>query len=84
MMQLPKDYTRTDNKVAGIIDKKMRMHLWYLIEDLAALPLFGDDTPINEKRAIIIALQKSLTMRMFVVLHETRFIRSVTSLLQTL
>ena len=36
----------------------MRLHLWYLSEDLAALPLFSDDTPRNEKRAIVITLQK--------------------------
>ena len=39
MMQLLEDYTQIDNKVAGIIDKKMRLQLWYISEDLAALPL---------------------------------------------
>ena len=36
----------------------MRLYLWYLSEDLAALPLFSNDTLRNEKLAIVIALQK--------------------------
>ena len=58
MLQLLEDYFHIDNKVASVVDKKMRLHLWYLSEDLAALSLFNDDTPKEEKQAIVVALQK--------------------------
>ena len=36
----------------------MRLHLWYLSEDLAALPLFSEDISNDDKRAIVCALQR--------------------------
>ena len=36
----------------------MRLHLWYLSEDLTALPLFGNDVSAETKEAIVTALQQ--------------------------
>jgi len=58
MLQLIESFTAVDKKIAGIAEKKMRLHLWYLSEDLAALPLFSDDVSDDDKRAIVHALQK--------------------------
>ena len=57
MLQLIKDYEQVDEKVAAVAQKKMRLHLWYLSEDLAALPLFSDDVTNVEKHAMVWALQ---------------------------
>ena len=46
-----------DKKIADITEK-LRPHLWYLSEDLAALPLFSDEVNYQEKTAIVSALQK--------------------------
>ena len=43
MLQLIESFTSVDKKIADIAEKKMRLHLRYLCEDLAALPLFGND-----------------------------------------
>jgi len=37
MMQLIEDFAEVDKKISSIAEKKMRLHLWYLSEDLAAL-----------------------------------------------
>ena len=37
----------------------MRLHLWYLSEDLAALPLFSGDICEEDKEAIVTALQRT-------------------------
>jgi len=58
MLQLTESFTSVDKKIASVAEKKMRMHLWYLSEDLAALPLFSDDVSDDDKGAIVSALQK--------------------------
>ena len=58
MLQLIESFTSADKKIAGIAEKKMRLHLWYLSEDLAALPLFDDDISDDDKGTIFSALQK--------------------------
>ena len=58
MLHLIADYQDIDAKVAGIVEKKMRLHLWYLSEDLAALPLFGNDVSIETKKSVVKALAK--------------------------
>jgi len=45
-------------KLAGVAEKKMRLHLWYQSEDLAALSLFSDDVSVDDKKAIVNALQR--------------------------
>ena len=59
MLQLIEDFMQVDKKIASIAEKKMRSHLWYLSEDLAALPLFGDDISDEEKQAIVEVLKKN-------------------------
>ena len=58
MLQLIEDFMPVDKKIASVAEKKMRNHLWYLSEDLAALPLFSDDTSDEEKRTIVDAFQR--------------------------
>jgi len=58
MLQLIESFTSADKKIAGIAEKKIRLHLWYLSEDLAALPLFDDDISDDDKGTIFSALQK--------------------------
>jgi len=35
--------TATLQKIARVAEKKKKLHLWYLSENIAALPLFSDD-----------------------------------------
>lgn len=58
MLQVVEDYQKIDGKVAGVVEKKMRLHLWYISEDLAALPLFANDVSVEIKEAILVALQR--------------------------
>ena len=58
MLQLIEDFTSVDRKTAEVAEKKMRLHLWYLSEDLAALPLFSDEAIVADKEAIVNALQR--------------------------
>ena len=58
MLQLIERFIYVDKKIANVAEKKMRLHLWYLSEDLAALSLFGDDVSDEVKEAIVSALQK--------------------------
>jgi len=58
MMQLIEDFAEVDKKISSIAEKKMHLHLWYLSEDLAALPLFSEDIRNDDKRAIGCALQR--------------------------
>jgi hypothetical protein len=59
-------------------ETKMRLHLWYLSEDLAALPLFSDDISVVDKEAIVNACREIQTMKMFAVSHQARFLSSGT------
>ena len=58
MLQLIELYVHVDSKIAKVGESKMRLHLWYLSEDLAALPLFGSDTTNEDKKAIVDVLQR--------------------------
>ena len=58
MLQLIELYTHVDSKIAKVAESKMRLHLSYLSEDLAALPLFSSDTTNEDKKAIFDALQR--------------------------
>ena len=58
MLQLIEDFASVDRKTAEVAEKKMRLHLWYLSEDLAALPLFSDEVNVADKEAIVNALQR--------------------------
>jgi len=58
MLQLIEDFKQVDCKIAGVAEKKLRMQLWYLSEDLAALPLFSDDISDEDKGAIVNALKR--------------------------
>jgi len=58
MLQLIEDFKEVDCKIAGVAEKKLRMQLWYLSEDLAALPLFSDDISDEDKGAIVNALKR--------------------------
>ena len=58
MLKLAEDYSKVDNKISQIILSKMRLHLWYLSEDLAAVTLFSPDASNEEKEAIVNALQR--------------------------
>jgi len=60
MLQLIEEFELVDKKIGAVSEKKMRLHLWYLSEDLAALPLFSDDTTNEKKQAIVSALQCDL------------------------
>ena len=57
LLQEIEDYSLVDSKIASVAGKKIRLQLWYLSEDLAALPLFSDEISIEEKVAIVNALQ---------------------------
>ena len=58
MLQLIERFVSVDKEIANIAEKKMRLRLWYLSENLAALPLLVDNISDEEKRAIVSALQK--------------------------
>jgi len=58
MLQLLEEYEEVDSKVATAAQRKLRLHLWYLSEDLAALSLFSDNSSDEDKQAIVNALQK--------------------------
>jgi len=58
MLQLIESFTSVDKKIAGVAEETMRLHLWYLSEDLAALPLFDDNISNNDKGTIVSVLQK--------------------------
>ena len=45
-------FASVDSKVAAVVEKKMRLHLWYLSEDLAVLSLFCDDISAHDRTAI--------------------------------
>ena len=53
MLQLIELYARVDNKTAKIAKSKISLLLWFLSEDLAALPLFSSDITIAVKKAIV-------------------------------
>ena len=53
MLQLIELYLHVDIEIAKIAKSKMRLLLWYLSEDFAALPLFSSDTTIAVKKAIV-------------------------------
>ena len=53
MLQLIELYAHVDIKIAKIAKSKISLLLWFLSEDLAALPLFGSDTTIAVKKAIV-------------------------------
>ena len=58
MLQLIEDFKVVDSKVAGVAEGKIRLHLWYLSEDLAALSLFSKDSTYDDKVAIVNAMQR--------------------------
>ena len=53
MLQLIELYAHVDNKIAKIAKSKISRLLWFLSEDLAALPLFSSDITIAVKKAIV-------------------------------
>jgi len=59
MLQLIEAFRQIDKKIGEIAETKMRLHLWYLSEDLAALPLFSGDICEEDKEAIVTALQRT-------------------------
>ena len=58
MLLLVEQFASVDNKVASIAEKKTRLHLWYLSEDLAGLSLFCNDTSVHDKTTIAKILQQ--------------------------
>jgi hypothetical protein len=56
LLQLNERFSSVDKKITAITEKKLRLHLWYLGEDLADLPLLNDEVNDQEKAAIINAL----------------------------
>ena len=59
ILQMLEGYKEVDSKIAKVVEGNMKLHLWYLSEDLAALPLFSDDSSDVEKKAIVSAMQKN-------------------------
>ena len=51
-------YAHVDHKIAKVAESKMRLHLWYLSEDLAALALFRSNTTNADKMVIVDSLQR--------------------------
>jgi len=58
MLQLIEDYKQVDSKVAAVAEKKLRLQLWYLSEDLVGLALFSDNVSDEDKGTIVNALQR--------------------------
>lgn len=58
MLQFIEELIPVDTQIARVAHNKMLLHFWYLSEDLAALPLFSDDSTDEDKAAIVNALQK--------------------------
>ena len=58
MLKLVEQFASIDNKVVSVAEKKMRLHLWYLSEDLAGLSLFCNDTSVHDKTTIAKILQQ--------------------------
>ena len=61
LLQEIEDYALDDSKIASVAEKKMWLRLWYLSEDLAALPLFSDKISVEEKVAMVNALHNDLS-----------------------
>ena len=59
LLQSIESYLSIVKEVAMVAMKKMKGHLWYLSQDLAALSLFSDRVYIPEKMRIVDALQNS-------------------------
>ena len=57
LLQNMESYCSIDKEVAMVALKKMKGHLWYLSQDLAALSLFSDRVYIPEKMRIVDALK---------------------------
>ena len=57
MLQIVEQFASVDSKVSSVAEKKMRLHLWYLSEDLAGLSLFFYDISAHDRTAIANALQ---------------------------
>jgi hypothetical protein len=57
-LQKMESFINVDKRVAETALSKMRGHLWYLSEDLAGLALFSCNVQLEEKKAIITAMQK--------------------------
>ena len=51
-------YAHVDHKIAKVAESKMRLHLWYLSEDLAALALFRSNTTNADKMVFVDSLQR--------------------------
>jgi len=58
MLQLIEDFAQFYRKLARVAENKMRLHLWYESEDSAAVSLFSDDVSVDDKEAIVNALQR--------------------------
>ena len=58
LLKVIENYCQVDSKVANVAKNKIKLQLWYLSEDLVALPLFSDKISVEEKMDIVNALQK--------------------------
>ena len=70
MLQLIELYAHVHNKIVKDAQSKMRLHLWYLSEDLAALPLFRATPPMQTKRLLSTHGRENHFQKMFVVLLQ--------------
>ena len=81
MLQASERFASVDKKIAEIAEKKLRLHLWYLSEDLAALPLFSDDVSDDDKGVLC---RKNHSRKTFAGLLQIRFHNFRTFLLHSL
>jgi len=56
LLQQTEQFHDTDSQIVQAALQKMKVHLWYLSEDLVALSLFSDNVFSSEKRLIVAVL----------------------------
>ena len=52
VLQIVEQFASVHSKVSSVAEKKMRLHLLYLSEDLAGLSLFCDDISSHDRPVI--------------------------------
>ena len=73
MLQLTDEFSNVDIKIASTAEKKLRLRLWYLSEDLAALPLFGDDiSHLKKNKKSLVLYEKTHVNKTSVALNQIR------------
>jgi len=81
MLQLIERFSASaDKKIAGVAEKKIRLHFWYLGEDFVALPLFGDNVSDEDLRCLApnqVPQFQNFSVAQFVTQHSLNLFESL-------